>query len=130
MTTNNAPTAEQIADIVREHLTAAYVCNRVWEAWYVGTMGQEDFVEASETDMADEIAAAIVERFGRPAMPADAEDAERYRAMRKAATENDRTFLDAASEYGEKNFADYENPTEDEFDACVDHARRRIEGES
>lgn len=60
---------EDIADIVREHLTAAYVCNRVWEAWGVGTMSPEDFIEASETEMADEIAAAIVERYGQPAHP-------------------------------------------------------------
>lgn len=65
MTTENLPTAEQIADIVRDHLTAAYVCNRVWEAWSYNTMGPDDFIEASETDMADEIAAAIVERLSQ-----------------------------------------------------------------
>lgn len=63
---------EDIADIVRDHLTAAYVCNRVWEAWSYNTMSQDDFVEASETEMADEIAAAIVERYGQLAQPAEA----------------------------------------------------------
>lgn len=61
---------EDIADIVREHLTAAYVCNRTWSAWSYNTMSQDDFVEASETEMADEIAAAIVKRYGQPAQPA------------------------------------------------------------
>ncbi len=72
MTTNNLPTVEQLADIVREHLTAAYVCNRVWEDWSYNTMGPDDFIEASETEMADEIAVAILERLSQPAMPADA----------------------------------------------------------
>lgn len=61
---------EDIADIVREHLTAVYVCNRTWSAWSYNTMSQDDFVEASETEMADEIAAAIVKRYGQPAQPA------------------------------------------------------------
>src|SRR5690606_8862456 len=81
MTTNNEPTVEQLADIVREHLTAAYVCNRVWEAWSYNTMGPDDFIEASETEMADEIAAAVFERFNQPAMPADALIAEQAREI-------------------------------------------------
>jgi hypothetical protein len=56
-------TREQIADIVREHLTSMYACTRVWEAWSVGTMTEDDFVPAEETDMADDIAAALVARI-------------------------------------------------------------------
>ncbi|TEA78679.1 DUF551 domain-containing protein [Allopusillimonas ginsengisoli] len=69
MTTNSAPSVEELAQIVTDHLTAAYVCTRVWEAWSYGTMGPDDFVEASETEMADEIAAAISARYNQPAMP-------------------------------------------------------------
>ncbi len=59
--TQAAPlTQEQIADVVREHLTSAYVCTRVWAAWSVGTMAEDDFEPASETDMADDIAAALI----------------------------------------------------------------------
>lgn len=55
-------TKEDIADIVREHLTATYVCTRVWGAWQVGTMSEEDFIDASETELADEIAETIWNR--------------------------------------------------------------------
>lgn len=51
--------AEQIAEIVREHLGDVYHCTRVWSAWDVGTMGEEDFEPARESALADEIAAAI-----------------------------------------------------------------------
>ena len=53
-------TEVQIADVVREHLTSTYVCTRVWEAWSVGTMTEDDFTPASETDMADDIAGALI----------------------------------------------------------------------
>lgn len=58
-----APSVEQIASIVRDHLTAVYCCTRVWEAWSVGTMGEDDFVPASETEMPEEVAQAIVAAF-------------------------------------------------------------------
>src|SRR3546814_1439431 len=132
MATNNVPTAEQIADSVREHLTSAYICTRVWEAWNVGTMGQDDFIEASETEMGDEIAAAVIERFAQPAMPADSVDAERYRAIRQAAAgeQASEDFVNHMELYGKAHFMDFDNPTPDEFDVAVDHARRRIEAES
>lgn len=41
-------------------------------------------------------------------------DAERYRAMRRAALTNDDAFIDS--------FPDNGTPTEAEFDAAVDHA--------
>lgn len=61
-------TTDRIANIVRDHLTAVYSCTRVWSAWSYGTMGQDDFVEASETELAEEIAEAI-----KAAMQADRE---------------------------------------------------------
>jgi len=63
------------------------------------------------------------------AVSQDAEDTARYRAIRQAAGSNDQKFIDAMTEYAEKNFADFGNPTANEFDAAVDYARRRIEGE-
>jgi len=58
----------------------------------------------------------------------DREDAERYRAMRAAASKNDTDFVDALAEYGRDNFVCFRSPTFDEFDAAIDHARR-FEGE-
>lgn len=49
----------QIGDIVREHLRGLYYCGRVWEAWSVGTMSEDDFSPAEELDTADEIADSL-----------------------------------------------------------------------
>jgi len=54
------PTREKLAEIVRSHLTSTYHCTRVWEAWHVGTMTEDDFEPASESDMAEDIADAIL----------------------------------------------------------------------
>lgn len=54
------PTRETLAEIVRSHLTSTYHCVRVWEAWHVGTMTEDDFEPASESDMAEDIADAIL----------------------------------------------------------------------
>ena len=54
------PTREALAEIVRSHLTSTYHCTRVWEAWHVGTMTEDDFEPASESDMAEDIADAIL----------------------------------------------------------------------
>lgn len=53
-------TRDVVAEIVRNHLTATYHCTRVWAAWSVGTMTEDDFELASESDMAEEIADAIL----------------------------------------------------------------------
>lgn len=39
----------------------ALVCTRVWEAWSYGTMGEEDFEDADETELPDEIADAVLQ---------------------------------------------------------------------
>ena len=57
------PTREALAEIVRLHLTSTYHCTRVWEAWHVGTMTEDDFEPASESDMAEEIADAILAAY-------------------------------------------------------------------
>lgn len=54
------PTREALAEIVRSHLTSTYHCTRVWEAWSVGTMTEDDFEPASESGMAEDIADAIL----------------------------------------------------------------------
>lgn len=52
---------ERMHNIIGQHLTGLYACTRVWEAWTVGTMSADDFVPASETELADELADALAE---------------------------------------------------------------------
>lgn len=70
------PTREALAEIVRSHLTSTYHCTRVWEAWHVGTMTEDDFEPASESDMAEDIADAILAAHPPRAPLTDAEIAE------------------------------------------------------
>lgn len=55
-------TKEQLIDLINDHLTSTYVCTRVWSAWGYGTMSQDDFVDARETDLAADLAEALIER--------------------------------------------------------------------
>lgn len=48
---------EELRDKVANLLADDYACTRVWEAWQVGTMTQDDFEPLSETERADEIVA-------------------------------------------------------------------------
>lgn len=68
------PDVDALADKIAECLRGTYHCNRVWEAWHVGTMSQDDFepVDESETprEIAEEIAALLA---STPAQPAQQE---------------------------------------------------------
>lgn len=50
---------EKLEDILTSNLGDAYFCQRVWSAWDVGTMTQDDFEEVNNSeninDMVDEI---------------------------------------------------------------------------
>ena len=49
---------------IAEALGEAYDCQRVWQAWNVGTMGQDDFtLTAEDGDRVAEIADAAIEAF-------------------------------------------------------------------
>jgi hypothetical protein len=50
---------EKLRDLIASHLTSVYVCTRVWSAWNVGTMGKDDFEEAAETELVEDLATAI-----------------------------------------------------------------------
>ena len=57
--------------VLREALAAAlgstYVCGRVWSAWGVGTMSEDDFIPASECDeLLDEIVSAATTAAPQP----------------------------------------------------------------
>ena len=58
---------ERIADTVRDYLGDIFECTRVWEAWQVGTMTQNDFTPADETELADDIAGAVATLYTHPA---------------------------------------------------------------
>jgi len=64
--------------IIADHLTAMYVCTRVWHAWSVGTMTEGDFVPAGETEFVTELAAAIRVALAapRPSEPAATVEAQ------------------------------------------------------
>ena len=69
---------------VTEALGNAYDCLRVWEAWSVGTMGQDDFaLVAEDSDRVAEIADAAIEAM-RPATPAALEAVEAWLAGQAA----------------------------------------------
>lgn len=55
---------ESVLDAVAEALGDAYDCTRVWEAWFVGTMSQDDFHSvADSSERVEEIARAAVSAF-------------------------------------------------------------------
>ena len=63
--------AHQEPVVLREALAAAltdtYVCGRVWSAWGVGTMSQDDFIPASECDeLLDELVSAATTAAPQP----------------------------------------------------------------
>ena len=70
MTTNtNAALREKLIDLIAEHLSGTYHCTRVWEAWNVGTMSQDDFEDVSESDTPAELADAILAEISTAAQP-------------------------------------------------------------
>jgi hypothetical protein len=62
---------EAVHQAVAEALGGAYDCQRVWEAWGVGTMGPDDFVlVADDSDRVAEIADAAIEAIQAIPLPA------------------------------------------------------------
>jgi hypothetical protein len=62
---------EAVHQAVAEALGGAYDCQRVWEAWGVGTMGPDDFVPVAEdSDRVAEIADAAIEAIRAIPLPA------------------------------------------------------------
>ena len=52
---------DEVAQLIAEHLGGTYHCTRVWEAWNVGTMSQDDFEPVDESETPTEIADAIID---------------------------------------------------------------------
>jgi hypothetical protein len=53
-------TPEALAELIAPMLAGTYHCNRVWSAWHVGTMSEDDFAPVEESDTPHEIADAIL----------------------------------------------------------------------
>lgn len=51
---------EKLIDLIAERLSGTYHCLRVWSAWNVGTMSQDDFEDVGESDTPAELAEAIL----------------------------------------------------------------------
>lgn len=56
-------TKEVLTDLIEEHLYGVYHCTRVWSAWHVGTMSQDDFIEARGSELAPDLADAILDNL-------------------------------------------------------------------
>ena len=65
---NRINDVDKLADIIRDELLGMYYCKRVWSAWNVGTMTQDDFLSAEEAGFAENIAHAIIS--SQPVQPA------------------------------------------------------------
>ena len=61
---------ETLIDLIAQHLRDTYHCTRVWRAWQVGTMGEDDFCPVDESDTPVEIADAVLAALAaQPAEP-------------------------------------------------------------
>ncbi|WP_193104668.1 hypothetical protein [Brachybacterium sp. FME24] len=60
--TTDAALTEQVAEAVRQALSdgEALQCTRVWEAWLYKTMTDEDFTDASDGPLVEEVTAAVL----------------------------------------------------------------------
>jgi hypothetical protein len=56
-----------LRDALADSLGSVYVCDRVWSAWGVGTMTQDDFYPAAESD---EVLDSLVEAIAKATPPA------------------------------------------------------------
>ena len=81
-TTNNERAA--LIDLIAEHLSGTYHCNRVWSAWNVGTMSEDDFSDVSESDTPAELADAILVSLAANAPAAPTHAAQRDELLQAA----------------------------------------------
>lgn len=61
-----SPDRQALIDLIAEGLHDTYHCLRVWNAWNVGTMTQEDFEPVDESDTPAEIADSIMNLLAAP----------------------------------------------------------------
>lgn len=57
------PTKQQLTDMLAQLLSGTYHCTRVWAAWGVGAMSEDDFEDVGESDTPAELADAVLAEF-------------------------------------------------------------------
>ena len=62
----NAIDRDALIDAIAQGLRGTWHCTRVWEAWHVGTMSQDDFEPADESETPTEIADAVLALLAAP----------------------------------------------------------------
>lgn len=68
----NAIDRDALIDAIAQGLHGTWHCTRVWEAWHVGTMSQDDFEPVDESETPTEIADAVLALLAAPG-PTDGE---------------------------------------------------------
>jgi hypothetical protein len=82
---------EPLRDAIASCLTSVYICNRVWSAWSYGTMSQDDFIEARETEFLDDLVGVVMSVMQSQAQQPAYEDhdtAKHHEWLKKVETEN------------------------------------------
>lgn len=59
----STPSKEVLTDAIAAGLRDTYHCTRVWSAWGVGTMSEDDFSPVDESDTPAELADAVLALF-------------------------------------------------------------------
>lgn len=62
----NAIDRDALIDAIAQGLHGTWHCTRVWEAWHVGTMSQDDFKPVDESETPTEIADAVLALLAAP----------------------------------------------------------------
>ena len=110
---------EQIREAIASNLTSVYLCGRVWSAWSYGTMSEDDFIPAvnSETFL-DYMADAIFKAVTTQLEQAKA-DAARYRWLRDP---NNQLHEDEIC----VSDSSFNACFEDELDAAIERPRHKM----
>ncbi|MCU0943587.1 MAG: hypothetical protein MUE35_13690, partial [Hydrogenophaga sp.] len=66
------PAREVLADTIRQGLHGTYHCGRVWSAWHVGTMSEDDFSPVDESDTPEELADSVLALLAAAPQPPSA----------------------------------------------------------
>lgn len=62
-------TKEALTDLIAQGLSGTYHCTRVWSAWGVGTMSENDFAPVDESETPGELADAVLAMLAAQHMP-------------------------------------------------------------
>ena len=64
---SDAATFEAVQDAIADSLACTYDCTRVWEAWFVGTMSEQDFILVTDDpERLHEITTAVIAAMPAP----------------------------------------------------------------